>query len=777
MASLKLWEVPRLGRGAEGLCNIFNFTAKPCFADPVLPFDMKYLRVILWSAFFAVSGVQGLRAAVPEIVTYQGRVTSGGQPFTGTGQFKFAIGVKTNRNAQALAAATISGGAVTAITISFGRGGSGYVTAPSVIIDSPGLVIGGTTARARATVSGGVVTRIDVLGGGSGYSSVPRVTIAPPPVNNEMFALWSHDGSTGENAEPATVLNLPVSGGLFTVPLGNEALSNMPPITAAALSSPTNTYLRIWFSDGTNGLVLLQPDQPLAAAPYALLAGGVIAGSLTGSSFADNSITSSKLADAISLGDSQDVGILRVYRTAGGDPSIILTGSNGTYTAYANLAGPRAMTRLGLGELSLSPLGIGGGADLIGNTTTPELRLYGTGNDLRAHLQAGSTDGGTLRLFSENQDRVLELISLASGGKLLTYDEAGLVATELGTSTGAGGFINVRNSAGTRTVQLDGTGGNNDGVLQVFASGGQQTARIDGGTSGSVLTLSEADGTSTARLNSAGGGSLGLSEGDGTETVALTAGGSGVLQLRQGDGSVGATLTANNGTGGGSVTINRNDGTFAGQITVSSSAGFLGLANNVGVNKFVGVGANGDGGAALYLADAAGANSIVLEAQNGSEARVSVAGTVSARVIEITGGSDLSEKFDISGGEAAIEPGMLVCIDPENPGRLVASTRSYDRTVAGVISGAGGVLPGMLMGQRGSVADGKHPVALTGRVYAWMDAGHGAIQPGDLLTTSSTPGHGMKAEEAARSHGAIIGKAMTGLKTGKGLVLVLVSLQ
>jgi len=35
----------------------------------------------------------------------------------------------------------------------------------------------------------------------------------------------------------------------------------------------------------------------------------------------------------------------------------------------------------------------------------------------------------------------------------------------------------------------------------------------------------------------------------------------------------------------------------------------------------------------------------------------------------------------------------------------------------------------------------------------------------------------MKAADNARSHGAIIGKAMTPLKEGKGLVLVLVSLQ
>jgi hypothetical protein len=35
----------------------------------------------------------------------------------------------------------------------------------------------------------------------------------------------------------------------------------------------------------------------------------------------------------------------------------------------------------------------------------------------------------------------------------------------------------------------------------------------------------------------------------------------------------------------------------------------------------------------------------------------------------------------------------------------------------------------------------------------------------------------MKAGDAVKAQGAIIGKAMTGLKSGKGLVLVLVTLQ
>lgn len=156
-------------------------------------------------------------------------------------------------------------------------------------------------------------------------------------------------------------------------------------------------------------------------------------------------------------------------------------------------------------------------------------------------------------------------------------------------------------------------------------------------------------------------------------------------------------------------------------------------------------------------------------------AMLNVAGTSRCEILEITGGSDLAEQFDISGENP--EPGTVVCIDPLNPGALVINNKAYDRTVAGIISGAGGLNTGMKMGQLGSVADGSHPVALTGRVYVKADSSNGAILPGDLLTTSTLAGHAMKVTEYGQAQGAIIGKAMTGLSEGTGLVLVLVSLQ
>jgi hypothetical protein len=62
-------------------------------------------------------------------------------------------------------------------------------------------------------------------------------------------------------------------------------------------------------------------------------------------------------------------------------------------------------------------------------------------------------------------------------------------------------------------------------------------------------------------------------------------------------------------------------------------------------------------------------------------------------------------------------------------------------------------------------------------VYAFATAANGPIKPGDLLTTSEVTGHAMKTTDAARSHGTIIGKAMSSLEQGEGLVLVLVNLQ
>ena len=102
--------------------------------------------------------------------------------------------------------------------------------------------------------------------------------------------------------------------------------------------------------------------------------------------------------------------------------------------------------------------------------------------------------------------------------------------------------------------------------------------------------------------------------------------------------------------------------------------------------------------------------------------------------------------------------------------------RSYDRRVAGVISGAGGYKPAVILDRKATGAD-RLPLALMGKVYCRVDASKSPISIGDLLTTSSTPGHAMKAANQAKAFGAVIGKALRPLSEGCGLVPILVALQ
>jgi hypothetical protein len=161
---------------------------------------------------------------------------------------------------------------------------------------------------------------------------------------------------------------------------------------------------------------------------------------------------------------------------------------------------------------------------------------------------------------------------------------------------------------------------------------------------------------------------------------------------------------------------------------------------------------------------------MVLRGNGNAEVR----GTTTTCALTITGGCDLSEPFHMS--STNIPKGAIVTIDKKHAGQLKLSERAYDHCVAGIVSGANGINPGISLHQEGAMEGGEN-VALSGRVYALADASESPIEPGDLLTTSATPGHCMKATDHTKAQGAIIGKAMSGLKEGKGMVLVLVSLQ
>jgi hypothetical protein len=140
--------------------------------------------------------------------------------------------------------------------------------------------------------------------------------------------------------------------------------------------------------------------------------------------------------------------------------------------------------------------------------------------------------------------------------------------------------------------------------------------------------------------------------------------------------------------------------------------------------------------------------------------------------IQLTG-RDYAEDFDVTGANEA-EPGTVMVLD--DSGGIRMSDQAYDRRVAGVVSGAGDCKPAVILGRQVS-ATNRCTVALMGKVYCRVDASDASIAIGDLLTTSSTPGHAMKATDATQAFGAVIGKALRPLAAGRGLVPILVALQ
>jgi hypothetical protein len=135
--------------------------------------------------------------------------------------------------------------------------------------------------------------------------------------------------------------------------------------------------------------------------------------------------------------------------------------------------------------------------------------------------------------------------------------------------------------------------------------------------------------------------------------------------------------------------------------------------------------------------------------------------------------ADCAEDFDIA-ESAEIESGTVMVIDQD--GKLRQSNMPYDKRVAGVISGAQNYKPGLVLDKRNSTSVRKS-LSLMGKVYCKADPKYGSIEVGDLLTTSNTPGHAMKATDPMKAFGSVIGKALGSLNQEIGLIPILVSLQ
>jgi hypothetical protein len=295
--------------------------------------------------------------------------------------------------------------------------------------------------------------------------------------------------------------------------------------------------------------------------------------------------------------------------------------------------------------------------------------------------------------------------------------------------------------------------------------------------------------TSAFRIAAADGGTsiegYNPTESDFPAIFGLSAGAVGVRGSGDQTGVEGNSFSVGvNGTGGSAGVRGVSD--------VGDGVRGLGFYGVHGVGQLLGVWAEGGllatGSNSCNLAGTCGTGvSPILDVRNDTIGNLIVAraGTPSSDVFRVNGNGSVFANGDYNAGGAdvaeyvpaseALAPGDVVEIDATNGEAFRLSSRSNSTTVAGVISTRPGVsLNASTAGHEPT--EGLPRLALSGRVPVKATSENGAIRAGDLLVSSSQPGHAMRAPESPRA-GTVIGKAMKDLDGDNGEIEMLVMLR
>jgi len=139
-------------------------------------------------------------------------------------------------------------------------------------------------------------------------------------------------------------------------------------------------------------------------------------------------------------------------------------------------------------------------------------------------------------------------------------------------------------------------------------------------------------------------------------------------------------------------------------------------------------------------------------------------------------GADFAESVAVKGNAELYAAGDLLVIDASGGRRVLLSQTPYSTLVAGIYSTQPGVVASTHRIDE-ALPNNEVPLAVVGIVPCKVTAENGPIMAGDLLVTSSTPGHAMKGTDRGRMLGAVVGNALEPLQKGTGVIQVLVTLQ
>jgi hypothetical protein len=286
-----------------------------------------------------------------------------------------------------------------------------------------------------------------------------------------------------------------------------------------------------------------------------------------------------------------------------------------------------------------------------------------------------------------------------------------------------------------------------------------------GGTIGTRGIANSPGGAGVTGINNATTNGYGVSG----YSNATSSGGTGVYGQTSsptGNGVFGNNI--NSGTGGGGVT---------GQASAVGGTGTAGIATaTTGFATGVyGQAASASGTAALFNNTASG-TILIGQAAGANMLRVDGTGKGFFNGGTQVGGADFAESMAVRKGASRYEPGDVLVIDRTGRRRVALAQTAYSRLVAGIYSTKPGVLGTEHRIDDAPVAE-EIPLAVVGIVPCKVTTENGPIAPGDVLVTSSRPGHAMKGTDRVRMLGAVVGKALEPFQDGTGVIQVLVTLQ
>ncbi len=620
-------------------------------------------------------------------------------------------------------------------------------------------------------------------------------TIMAPATDNTSLLNIIYAASASQNVSVAKFQNMNGANTGAALYVSTNGIVGAPATASAAILGETSTAFSAITGRATGGVSNGVAGVSASADPgsYAVL--GSNSGGGPAGVFTINNATNATTAMQVSTSGVGGAGKFTVSNVNNPTPALWAeTNSNqplsapiyGRNTGTGDVAGSFRIENAANASSALFAETNGTGPAVFGNQ-------LGTGRGGQFQIQNAANTEVAVRAFTNGTGRAgfFSISNTANTSPVIFASTNGSGAAINGENAGAAngfaGLFNVTNPTNTFPAIQASSAGSGSGVrvmqgvgsvgpgMDVFIQNTTGTApglSVDQQGLGSGSNISINNGASTASAlfaSTIGRGDVGffqintaLSTNAAVKgRVINTGGGAGAFEIFNSSNLRDALFSITQGTG--------SAGNFNVDNTTSTNSAIIATTNGIGTT---------------ILANHTGASGDIAVFQNNgfNVARIAKNGQGLFNGGTVASGADVAEMFGIEGLRNSYEPGDVLVISEDTDRTVQKSETANSTKVAGVYA----TKPGVTLTERNlnENLDDLVPMGVIGVIPTKVCLENGPIKRGDLLVTSSKPGHAMKAVPAILNGiviyptGAILGKALENFDSQEsGLIKVLVNVK